>query len=396
SPASRAVGPSRRSPLVRFGVPVVLGGLAALAALAVVLGIGLGGPVLALAAAAGVGAVTLGGVGVAANRPLPAAEARPVLDASVPDSTRAVLEEILSADAAIREQVTGLRPQASSTPTATSVLDHVEALVTRIDALVGAEQLQSLRPSSGEVTMLEGIACRYVPDLVDAAADTIGFLRTFEGTARQEALENLASVDQQLNVLAEGVEQIEADLVGGVSRSLEVHAEFLRARFADQHLNPIIDVCPPCTFPPATAQEAPMNKLEPPTPAQEITPAEPVESIDDDQAGDMLPDLAPEQQAELEQRADAWVEQVAQLNPHSQEYTAQVNALGAVARRTFERTSQTSSRFMQQSLRESKEKGNAQESVAKSLSELRTTMEDLAPKDETFADKALGWLPGRN
>src|SRR5699024_1545484 len=153
---------------------------------------------------------------------------------------------------------------------------------------------------------------------------------------------------------------------------------------------------PPRTFPSATAQEASMNKLEPPTPAQEITPAEPVESIDDDQAGDMLPDLAPEQQAELEQRADAWVEQVAQLNPHSQEYTAQVNALGAVARRTFERTSQTSSRFMQQSLRESKEKGNAQESVAKSLSELRTTMEDLAPKDETFADKALGWLPGRN
>ncbi|MGO2558540.1 toxic anion resistance protein [Brachybacterium sp.] len=139
-----------------------------------------------------------------------------------------------------------------------------------------------------------------------------------------------------------------------------------------------------------------MNKLEPPTPAQEITPAEPVESVQDDQAGDMLPDLAPEQQQELEQRADAWVEQVAQLNPHSQEYTAQVNALGAVARRTFERTSQTSSRFMQQSLRESKEKGNAQESVATSLSELRTTMEDLAPKEETFAEKALGWLPGRN
>ena len=242
SPASRAVGPARRSPLVRFGAPVVLGGLAALAALAVVLGTGLGGPVLALAAAAGVGVVTLGGVGAAANRPLPAATARPVLDASVPDSTRTVLEKILTADATTGEQVARLRPQAGSTPTATSVLDHVEALLTRIDALVGAEQLQSLRPSAGEVTMLEGIACRYVPDLVDAAADTIGFLQTFEGTARQEALENLASIDQQLNVLAEGVEQIEADLVGGVSRSLEVHAEFLRARFADQHLNPIIDV----------------------------------------------------------------------------------------------------------------------------------------------------------
>src|SRR5699024_11041266 len=80
----------------------------------------------------------------------------------------AVLEKILTADATTGEQVARLRPQAGSTPTATSVLDHVEALLTRIDALVGAEQLQSLRPSAGEVTMLEGIACRHVPDLVDA------------------------------------------------------------------------------------------------------------------------------------------------------------------------------------------------------------------------------------
>ncbi|MGP9745712.1 toxic anion resistance protein [Brachybacterium sp. AOP29-B2-41] len=139
-----------------------------------------------------------------------------------------------------------------------------------------------------------------------------------------------------------------------------------------------------------------MDKLQPPTPTEEITPAEPIEQISDDDAVSVLPDLPQEKAQELEQRADAWVDQVAGMNPHSQEFTAQVNALGAVARRTFERTSQTSSRFMQQSLRESKEKGNAQESVAKSLSELRTTMEDLAPKDETFAEKALSFLPGRN
>ena len=90
--------------------------------------------------------------------------------------------------------------------------------------------------------MLEGMATRYVPELVDAASDTLGFLQTFEGSARQEALDNLGSIDRQLNVLAEGVEQIERDIVGGVSRSLEVHSEFLRTRFADQHLNPIIDV----------------------------------------------------------------------------------------------------------------------------------------------------------
>ncbi|MGP5260707.1 hypothetical protein ACTXMW_12050 [Brachybacterium paraconglomeratum] len=240
-PASREVSAARPSWLVRLGAPVVLGGLAGLAALLVVLGTGLGGPVLALGAAVGVGAVALGGVGVAVNRPRSGSAERPVIDASVAGGTREVLERILEADAATRDRVAQLRPQASAAP-ATQVLDDVDALLTRIDALVGAEQLQQMRPSAGEVTMLEGIATRYVPDLVDAAADIISFLRTFAGSAREEALANLASIDRQLDVLAEGVERIESDLVGGVSRSLEVHSEFLRQRFADQHLDPIIDV----------------------------------------------------------------------------------------------------------------------------------------------------------
>ncbi|MFL0458200.1 hypothetical protein ACH0CV_12765 [Brachybacterium paraconglomeratum] len=240
-PASREVSAPRPSWLVRLGAPVVLGGLAGLATLLVVLGTGLGGPVLALGAAVGVGAVALGGVGVAVNRPRSGSAERPVIDASVAGGTRAVLERILEADASTRDRVAQLRPQASAAP-ATQVLDDVDSLLTRIDALVGAEHLQEMRPSAGEVTMLEGIATRYVPDLVDAAAEIIGFLRTFAGSAREEALANLASIDRQLDVLGEGVERIESDLVGGVSRSLEVHSEFLRQRFADQHLDPIIDV----------------------------------------------------------------------------------------------------------------------------------------------------------
>src|SRR5690625_756525 len=110
----------------------------------------------------------------------------------------------------------------------------------------------------------------------------------------------------------------------------------------------------------------------------------------------MLTELPAEQRQELESRAAQWLDEISQLNPHPQEFTAQVNALWAVARRTFERTSGTSSRFMEQSLREAKDSGGAQEKVAKGLSELRTTMEDLAPKEETFADKALSFLPGRN
>lgn len=240
-PASREVSLPRPSWLLRLGGPVVLGALAGLATLIVVLGTGLGGPVLALGAGVGVGVLALGGVGVAVNRPRSARPARPVLDASVSGGTREVLERILAADETTRARVQELRPQASAAPAA-AMLDDVDSLLTRIDALVGAEQLQAMRPSAGEVTMLEGISTRYVPDLVDAAADILGFLRTFAGSAREEALENLASIDRQLAVLAEGVERIESDLVGGVSHSLEVHSEFLRQRFADQHLDPIIDV----------------------------------------------------------------------------------------------------------------------------------------------------------
>ncbi|WP_193105511.1 toxic anion resistance protein [Brachybacterium sp. FME24] len=139
-----------------------------------------------------------------------------------------------------------------------------------------------------------------------------------------------------------------------------------------------------------------MDKLQPPTPEPEITPAEPVAEVPADKAVSMLPDLPAEQRQDLAARADQWVEQISTLNPHSQEFTAQVDALSAVARRTFERTTGTSSRFMEQSLRDAKESGGSQESVSKSLSQLRTTMEDLAPKEDTFASKALSFLPGKN
>lgn len=240
-PGSKAVGRPRFGLATRLGAPVVLGALAALATLIVVLGTGVAGPLIALLAAAGVGVLALGGIGLAVNAPRRAPTDRPVLDASVPEGTRAVLERVLEADAATRARLAEERPRAT-VPAATEVLDDLEELLTRMDALVGAEQLQSLRPSAGEVTMLEGMATRYVPELMDAASDTLGFLQTFAGSAREEALANLESIDRQLNVLAEGVEQIESDIVGGVSRSLEVHSEFLRSRFADQHLNPIIDV----------------------------------------------------------------------------------------------------------------------------------------------------------
>ncbi|MFC7376524.1 toxic anion resistance protein [Brachybacterium sp. GCM10030267] len=137
-----------------------------------------------------------------------------------------------------------------------------------------------------------------------------------------------------------------------------------------------------------------MDKLEPPEPAEEIVPSEPVEEVSEDKAVSLLPDLPAEQQQELEAKANSWLDTVTSLNPHSQEFTAEVAAIGSVARRTFERTSTTSSRFMEQSLRDARDSGDAQQSVSKSLVDLRTTMEDLAPQEDTFASKALSFLPG--
>jgi uncharacterized protein YaaN involved in tellurite resistance len=138
-----------------------------------------------------------------------------------------------------------------------------------------------------------------------------------------------------------------------------------------------------------------MDKLEPPSPS-EITASDPVEEMSEEKAASLLSDLPADQRQELESRADAWLDTVTSLNPHSQEFAAEVNAIGNMARRTFERTGGTSSRFMEQSLRQAREGGSAQESVSKSLAELRTTMESLAPVQQGAASKALSFLPGRN
>lgn len=242
SPASTDLTrPRRRSPLLTLGVPLLTGGAAALGTVA----LGIAGVLalpLALVAGAGVGVIAAGGAGglLHALRPRPT-NRQLLISADIPDSTREMLEQILQATATTRSRTRELRSRASE-PTALSMLKDVDSLLRRIDALAESAEIQSLRPSSGELTMLEGIAARYVPELMDSAERTIGFLTTFQGDARAEALENLRSIDQQLDVLAEGIEQIEQDVVSGVSRSLEVHSEFLRTRFADQHLNPIIDV----------------------------------------------------------------------------------------------------------------------------------------------------------
>ncbi|MGO2537255.1 MAG: hypothetical protein ACTIMA_08550 [Brachybacterium tyrofermentans] len=240
-PASSAVGRPRRPFLVSVGLPVLAGGLVGAACLVLGLGTALVGPLAALGIAVGAGVIVAGGSGAALRALRPSGPQPPTIEGGASGTTVRMLEETSSATSALRRRTTELRRGASD-PKVGLVLEHVESLLRRIDAVTGSETIRAQRPYEGEVTMLEGMATRYLPELVDAAEDLGGFLATFRGAARQEALDNLEDVDQQLTVLGEGLEQIESGIVAGVSRSLEVHAEFLRTRFADQHLNPIIDV----------------------------------------------------------------------------------------------------------------------------------------------------------
>lgn len=242
SPANTAsIGRPRRRPLVTFGVPVLVGGLIGIGALVLGLGAALAAPLLVAGGALGAGVLAAGGSGLLLRATRPAPSSLLEADVDIAEPTQQTLEKILQATATVRTRTSRLRT-AVSEPTAGLALEHVDSLLRRIDALVGSETIQTLRPYAGELTMLDGMATRYLPELVDAAEDTVGFLATFKGSARQEALDNLTSIDDQLTVLGEGLERIEHDVVAGVSHSLEVHSEFLRTRFADQRLSPLIDI----------------------------------------------------------------------------------------------------------------------------------------------------------
>lgn len=137
--------------------------------------------------------------------------------------------------------------------------------------------------------------------------------------------------------------------------------------------------------------------LQPPEPAPAPVAEPPVEEVKDDKALGMLEPLDQAVSTELSQRAEKWLNTVSALNPHSQEFQTQIIAIGNVARKTFESTARTSSRFMEKSMRDAKAEGSkSQQQVSSSLLELRTVMNDLAPSEKTFAQKALGWVPGFN
>ncbi|WP_263311690.1 hypothetical protein, partial [Brachybacterium atlanticum] len=245
APRSRSVSlPRRRGRWLTVGVPVVLAGVLGISSFmllgvsALVGGAGLLTPFLAslgIAAVAGGGSAFL----LRNRRPRPTRLGRSAEEIS--SGTRAMLEKIVKDSTQQRRRIHRMRRRIQG-PTEKRLLDRAETLLLRVDALLGSAALQSRRASDPDVMLLEGMTERYVPELVGALEDTVGFLTpgSTEDT-RARAAGNLQRIDEQLAVLDGRLDRLEHEVVSGVSRTLDVHSEFLRARFSEPSADPAAD-----------------------------------------------------------------------------------------------------------------------------------------------------------
>ncbi|WP_444585965.1 hypothetical protein [Brachybacterium sp. AOP43-C2-M15] len=225
-------------------MPAVLGatlGISSFLVLGVSSLIGGAGLLAPLAAGLGIAVVTGGGTGLLLRNRAPQPPRLGRSATEIPTATRSMLEKILRDTRLQRRRLHRMRRRTRGRALA-EILNRAETMLLRIDALLGAGSIQSRRASDGDVMMLEGMAERYIPELIDALESTVGFLdpSTAED-ARDRAIANLESIDEQLAVLDGRLDRLEDDVISGVTRSLDVHAEFLRARFADERRDTFLD-----------------------------------------------------------------------------------------------------------------------------------------------------------
>ena len=244
APRSKDMAPPRqRGRWLTVGVPSVLGGTFGISSF-IVLGvsslIGGAGLVAPLLAGLGIGVVVGGGSAFLLRNRRPQPARVNAASTEMPVGTRTMLEKIVKATTRQRRRLARVRRKRPD-PAVKPVLNRVDALLQRINSLMSSASLQSRRPSDADVMVLEGMALRYIPDLVSALEDTVVFLTPSTGAARDKAYANLHSIDQQLTALGDDIERIENDVVAGVTRSLDVHSEFLKNRLAAQQRSPLID-----------------------------------------------------------------------------------------------------------------------------------------------------------
>lgn len=144
----------------------------------------------------------------------------------------------------------------------------------------------------------------------------------------------------------------------------------------------------------ASVDDALNFTIDDPAPLQMEPPKQQPDIPENEAIMKKLPQVPEDQLLNISYRANAFVEKIGAIDPNSPDYANKVNQIYHVGSEAFRSTTDATSRFLEQSIASSK--SDASEAVSKTLADLRNTCDELAPDDETFAEKALGFLPFGN
>jgi len=128
-----------------------------------------------------------------------------------------------------------------------------------------------------------------------------------------------------------------------------------------------------------------------------LTPPAPVVVVDKQQAAGAVP-LEPGKQLELQQKAKAFVAELAALDTKSPAFTQKVASITSMGDQDMRASAAVSSRMLDRPAAAMGKKGggDAQTRVSNTLVDLRSTVTDLDPNraDLTGVKKVLKWMPG--
>lgn len=130
--------------------------------------------------------------------------------------------------------------------------------------------------------------------------------------------------------------------------------------------------------------------------------AEPVEEVQEDEITQMLPAVDHGRKLEIGSQAREHVSMIAKLNPNSPDYTKHIHDLNTIGAKEIEDTTAGPNRLLERAASSfagsKKSGGEPTQKIASTLSELRSTVDDLTPNPEDLspARKILGFIPGGN
>jgi uncharacterized protein YaaN involved in tellurite resistance len=131
-----------------------------------------------------------------------------------------------------------------------------------------------------------------------------------------------------------------------------------------------------------------------------LAPPAPVSVVKDEEAAGAVP-IDDAKKTELQQKAAAFANELASVDPHSPEFTKKIESITSMGDKDLRASANVSSRMLDRPAAVIKANkggggGDAQTRVASTLIDLRTTVTDLDPNraDLSGAKKVLKWLPG--